>query len=347
MPTTLLGADADELERIAGTLRSAADELDGHAGSVTATLRAVAWVGGVATRFGSNWHGGHRPRIASTAQYVRDAAAQLDRNAAEQRRASQVAGGTGPPGVGPGAPTGDAPGGSSSSIDDEPGSPVLDRLGELLATLGLGRDVLEALAEHAHILEGAGVDKLLDILTNDDFVALLSGLDKVLDVGDVVVNLVSDFVEHPDLPFDDRIVHALADAATRFGIDQGVEYAANFLAQAATTALLPGLGAALAPFAGQAAGAIADAVIGEIIDAVDGATDFVDIAADAAVEAYRALKDTFGLVLDAAGAVIDVAGDAIDLAGDAAGAVVDAGGAVIGAGADVVGGVVGSLNPFD
>ena len=350
MPTTMLGADADELERIANTLRAAADELDGHAGSVTATLRSVAWVGGVATRFGSNWHGGHRPRIASTAQYVRDAATQLDRNAAEQRRASQAAGGTG----GTGGPVGSGGAGGSSSSVDAAGSPALDRLGDLIATFGLSRDVFEALAEHAHILEGPGVDELLDILTNDDFVALLSGLDRVLEVGDVVVDLVSDFVEHPDLPFDERVVHALADAATRFGIDQGVEYAANFLAQAATTALLPGLGAALAPFAGQAAGAIADAVIGQIVDAVDDATDIVDIAADAAVDAYQAIKEAFGLVLDVAGAVIDVAGDAIDLAGDAAGAVVDvggavidAGGAVLGAGADVVGGVVGSLNPFD
>lgn len=344
MPTTLLGADADELERIAGMLRAAADELDGHAGSVTATLRSVAWVGGVATRFGSNWHGGHRPRIASTAQYVRDAAARLDRNAAEQRQASRAAGGSAPAGsVGSGRA-----GGAGTSIGDvRPGSPTLDRLGDLLSTLGLGRDVLEALSEHAHILDGAGVDTLLDILTDDDFVALLSGLDHVLEVGDVVVNLVTDFVEHPDLPFDERVVHALADAATRFGVDQGVEYAANFLAQAATTALLPGLGAALAPFAGQAAGAIADAVIGQIIDAVDDATDFVDIAADAAVDAYRALKETFGLVLDAAGAVIDVAGDAIDLAGDAAGAIADAGGAVLDVGGDIVGGVVGSINPFD
>ncbi|MDW3215453.1 MAG: hypothetical protein R8G01_15735 [Ilumatobacteraceae bacterium] len=352
MPATMIGADADELERIAGTLRSVADELDSHAGSVTTTLRSVAWVGGVAARFGSNWHGGHRPRIAATAEYVRDAARQLDRNAAEQRQASRgggQAGGRGGPGptIGPPVPDPAGSGGSSSSIGDAPGNPTLDRIGDLLTTFGAGRDAVEALAEHAHLLEGAGVDRLLDILTDDDFVALLAGLDKVLEVGDVVVDLVSDFVEHPTLPFDERIVHALADAATLFGIDQGVEYAANFLAQAATTALLPGLGAALAPFAGQAAGAIADAVIGEIVDAVDGATDVVDIAADGAVDAYRAFKEAFGLVLDAAGAVIDVAGDAVDLAGDVAGAVVDAGGTVIGAGADAVGGVVGSLNPFD
>ena len=214
MSTTLLGADADELERIAGTLRSAADELDAHAGSVTATLRSVAWVGGVATRFGSNWNGAHRPRITSTAQYVRDAAAQLDRNAAEQRRASHSGSG-GPPG-GSAAPT---PGsGPSPSVGDEPGSPVLDRLGDLLTGLGVGHDVLELLAEHTALLDGLGVDKLIDILTNDDFVSLLKGLDQVLEVGEVVVNLVADFVENPGLPFDERVVHGLSDAATRFGI---------------------------------------------------------------------------------------------------------------------------------
>lgn len=344
MPTTMYGADADELERIAGTLRSAADELDGHAGSVTTTLRSVAWVGGVATRFGANWIGGHRPRIVSTAEYVRVAAARLDRNAAEQRRAGRAVGGTGDA-AGAVSTNGGTLGSSSSTAGGE--SPTLDRLGALLGVLGHGRGVLDALAQHAHVLEGAGVDGLLDILTNDDFVALLSGLDTVIEVGDVLVDLVGDFVEHPDLPFDERVVHALADASTRFGIDRGVEYAANFLVQAATTALLPGLGAALAPFAGQAAGAIADAVIGEIIESVDGATDVVDIAADAAVEVYRTLEDTFGLVIDAAGAVIDVAGDAVDLAGDAAGALVDGGGAVVGTGVDAAIAVVGSLDPFD
>lgn len=342
-PGTLHGADADELERIAGTLRTAADELEGHALSVTTTLRAVAWVGGVATRFGSNWHGGHRPRIVSTAQSVRAAAAQLDRNAAEQRTASLAAGAYGP--VGPG-PTNDGTLGSSASTTTG-AHPGIERLRDLLGTLGAGSAVLDALADHADVLDHSGVDELLDVLTHDDFASLLSGLDRLIEVGDVVVDLVSDFVEHPDLPFDERVVHALADAATRFGIDRGAEYAANFLAQAATTALLPGLGAALAPFAGQAAGAIADAVIGEIVAAVDGATDVVDLAADAAVDAYQALKDTFGLVLDAAGAVVDVAGDAADLAGDAADAITDVGGAVVAAGLDTAVGVVGSLNPFD
>lgn len=326
------GADADELERVAGALRAVADELDGHAGSVTATLRTVAWVGGVATRFGAHWTGGHRPRITSTAQHVRDAAAQLDRNAAEQRGASRAEDGASGR-IGPGATNGGALGSSSPGGG---GSRAIDRLGGLLAALDLGRDHLDAMAQHAHVLERAGVDELLDILTADDFTSLLVGLDAAIEVGDVVVDLVGDFLEHPDLPFDERIVHALADAATRFGVNQGVEHAARFLAHAATTALLPGLGVALAPFAAQASAAIADAVIGEIITAVDGATDVVDVAADAAVEAYRTLVETFGLVVDAAGAVLVVATDTLDLATDTLDL---AGGAAAG--------LVASLDPFD
>ena len=329
MPTTtaMHGADADELERIAGTLRSAADELDGHAGSVTTTLRAVAWVGGVASVFGANWSGGHRPRITSTARYVRDAAAQLDHHAAEQRRASQVSDSASGGSIARGVHAGGALGSSSSTADGE--IAPIDRLGAVFAALDLGHDGLEALAQHARALEGVGLDELLDVVTDDDFVSLLAGLDQAIEVGDVLVDLVGDFVEHPDLPFDERIVHALADAATRFGINQGVEHAARFLAQASTTALLPGLGAALAPFAGQAAGAIADAAIGEIVDAVDDATGVVDIAADAAVEAYRNLVEAFGLV------------------GDAAGAVLDAAAATVGVAADVAADAVRSLDPFD
>ena len=38
--------------------------------------------------------------------------------------------------------------------------------------------------------------------------------DQVLVAG--VIDTLTNFVEHPDLPFDERIIHALADAATSF-----------------------------------------------------------------------------------------------------------------------------------
>lgn len=369
MSTTLVGADADELERIATSLRSAADELDGHAGSVTATLRSVAWVGGVATRFGSNWNGGHRPRIISTAQYVRDAAAQLDRNAAEQRQASQSGtggsggaavppGGTTPGGTTPGGttPGGTTPGGGSSGpIPDSESPEYLGRIEDLLGSLGLARDQIEMVADLAERFKDSGeVGKLLDLLTDDNFATFLKGAGHVLDAGSVIVDAVTDFAENPDLPFDERIVHALADTAVRFGLNQGMEFAAEWLAGAATTALLPGFGAILAPFVGDIAGAIAGEVMDVVVDAIDGATDAVDAVADAVVAAYREVKDVVGVVADVAEAAVEVVGGAIDLAGDAAGAVIDAGGAVIDAGGaaidtglDIAGDVAGALNPFD
>lgn len=345
MTTTMLGADADELERIAGTLRRAADELDGHAGSVTTTLRSVAWIGGVATRFGSNWNGSHRPRIESTAQYVRDAAARLDRNAAEQRRACQRMGG------GSGGPASATKMNETNSPEAAPGldrPEYVDRIERLLEGLGLTAAQIEVVADLAERLSEHGeIGKLIDVLTDDAFAAFLDGADQVLDAGAVIVDAVTDFAEHPDLAFDDRIVHALADTAVRFGLNQGMEFSAEWLAGAATTALLPGFGVVLAPFVGDVAGAIAGQLMDVAVDAVDTATDIVDTVADAAVAAYQHVKAVVGVVADIAEAAVEVVGGAIDLTGDAAAAVIDVGGAVIGTGADLAGDAVGALNPFD
>lgn len=341
MTMTTVGADADELERIAGTLRSAADELDGHAGSVTATLRSVAWVGGVATRFGSTWSAGHRPRIASTAQYVRDAAAHLDRNAAEQRRASQTVSG----GIASVRPQGT----NSSAAAPGPERPdFVDRIERMLEGLGLAHEQIEMVADLAVRLgEHGEIGALIDLLTDDAFATFLEGAGHVLDAGSVIVDAVTDFAEHPDLAFDERIVHALADTAVRFGLNQGMEFAAEWLAGAATTALLPGFGVILAPFVGDIAGAIAGQLMDVAVDVVDDATDIVDTIADAAVAAYQDVKQVVGVVADVAEAAVEVVGGAIDLAGDAAGAVIDGGGALIGTGTDLAGDVVGALNPFD
>jgi hypothetical protein len=345
MTTTMLGADADELERLAGTLRSAADELDGHAGSVTTTLRSVAWVGGVATRFGVSWNGSHRPRIASTAHYVRDAAARLDRNAAEQRRASRSVGGAVVDPARAGPPSGPNSSGAAPGLAR---GEYVDRIERLLEGLGLTHAQIEIVADLADRLgEQGAIGTLIDVLTGDAFAAFLDGAGDVLDAGSVIVDAVTDFAEHPGLAFDDRIVHALADTAVRFGLNQGMEFAAEWLAGAATTALLPGFGVVLAPFVGDVAGAVAGRLMDVAVDGVDAATDIVDTIADAAVAAYQDVKAVVGVVADVAEAAVEVVGGAMDLAGDAAGAVIDAGGAVIGTGADLAGDVVGALNPFD
>jgi hypothetical protein len=313
MSAAMVGADAAELERVAHSLRVAADELDGHAASVTTILRSVAWVGGVAARFESEWTGGHRQRLRSTAVSIRTAATDLDRNAAEQRQASRI---------------GDSSATGTGSIDRIGGA--LDRLDVTHELIGVAAELVDDLADHG------AVGRFVDLLTHEDFVGFLDGAGHVLDVGTVVVDAIADFADHPDLAFDERIVHALSDVAVRFGLTEGTEQAAEWLAGAATAALMPGFGAVLAPFAGGLAGVLADTVMGAVVGAADGATDFVDLAADTAVAAYREAKEVFGVVADVARAAADVTGDALDLADAAAAALVDTG-------ADLV----GSLNPFD
>lgn len=335
MTDLLTGADADELERIARSLRATADDLDRRADALTLHLRTVAWVGGVASQFGSRWSGTHRPRMRSTADYVRDAAVRLERHAAEQRHASRS------------APVADLvtppPGGSDDGGSGDGGSDAVARLEAFLDDLGLARDVAGLVVAGAHALESLGVvDDLLDLLTSDGVRQFLDGFDAVLDLRPVLVDVVTDFVDHPDLAFDERVVHALADAAVRFGIDEGMEVAAEWVAGAATTALLPGFGVVLAPIVGQVAGAIAGEIADLVVDAIDETTDFVDVVADVVVDAYRDVKADFGVLVDLAAAAADVAGDAVELVGDVGSAVIEGTGDVIGGLAGAVGDVFGA-----
>ena len=328
MTPLMVGADADELERLAVTLRGAADDLDGHAGAMTMALRSVEWVGGVATRFGSNWRGGHRSRIAIASQHIRDAAAELDRSAAEQRAASRIdtSTPTGPPASGPAVPA------------------YVGRVTDVLTAMGAAQGHIDVVADLAQVLADRGeVAPMIDVLTDEHFVTFLRGADRVLDAGSVIIDAVTDFAEHPGLALDDRIVHALADTAARFGVEQGMEVAAEWLAGAATAALLPGFGAVLAPFVGQIAGAVAGELMDMAVDAVDGATDAVDRLADSVVAAYQGVKSSVDVVVDVAQAAAAVVGDTVDLAGDVAGLVVDAGDVIAGAGGDLV----GALGFFD
>jgi hypothetical protein len=84
----MYGADADELLRLAAEFNRTADELDREGGTLTRYLNQISWVGDVATNYVGQWTGVHIPRIGLSTQFLRDAAAQLARHAAEQREAS-------------------------------------------------------------------------------------------------------------------------------------------------------------------------------------------------------------------------------------------------------------------
>ena len=62
MSSTMYGADADELDRLAAEFNRAADELDRQGGALTGILNNVSWLGDTATRFLSDWTGIQLPR---------------------------------------------------------------------------------------------------------------------------------------------------------------------------------------------------------------------------------------------------------------------------------------------
>ena len=324
---TLAGADADALDHAALALRAAAADLDARADGLTAEVRSVAWVGGVAERFEANWRRTHRPRIRATVDAVRAAAERLERHAAEQRAASRAS-------PLPSRIESQTGGWSGAIPGDGAEHRLLGGLQALLDGLDAGRDVVESvIATVDRLGPSDGFEHLadfVDVLTDEAVRNLLIGADVVLDAGSVVVDLVADFVEHTTLSFDERLVHALADTAARFGVEQGMETAAQWLAGAATAALVPAFGAVLAPLAGEIAGVVAGEIVDAAIDAVDGATDVVDTIADAAVDAYRAVTASLGLLFDAGELAVAVVDGAVDVVGDAAGAIGDILGGVFG-----------------
>lgn len=95
---SMVGADHERLLEAVGQMRRAADELDSSQNLLQRMLSGVAWFGQVAANFVGVWNGSHRRNLMTTAQFIRDAADELERQAIQQREASSAASA----GVGPG-----------------------------------------------------------------------------------------------------------------------------------------------------------------------------------------------------------------------------------------------------
>lgn len=93
---TVYGADADELDALAAEFRRVADDIERGSSLLTRTISNLSWFGDVATAFMSDWTGANVPRIGLSTRFLRDAADELQRNAAQQRTASDgTTGGSG------------------------------------------------------------------------------------------------------------------------------------------------------------------------------------------------------------------------------------------------------------
>jgi len=294
---TVLGADADALDAAAVELRAGADELDVHAAALTASLRAVAWAGGVASQFAAIWTGGCHARMVAAAAHVRAAAVRLDQQAIDQRRASARAS---EPAACPVPEPFDAPGPASDAWPTE--RRLLDTWEAIVGDADLRRRALDAGSAAATLLADLDVidaDALVDFLTDPAFVAAVDTAEVAIDVGAFVVDVVQDFAAHPALAIDERLFHALADGAVRLGLNEGVEWATQWLFTTAGTVLAPGLGTAGGALLGRLAGVVIGAATDHLADAVDDAAGFVDGVADLALEAYRTAKALGGLAGDA------------------------------------------------
>lgn len=87
------GADADELDRLAGEFDRAADRLDRESGALSGILNSISWLGDAAGRYLSDWTGFQMPKVGLSILFLRDEASILRAQANEQRSASAGAGG--------------------------------------------------------------------------------------------------------------------------------------------------------------------------------------------------------------------------------------------------------------
>ena len=296
----MIGADPEALDTLAQQMQSAADELDGHSSGLTALLGGIDWIGDFASRFIGSWGGTHRVNLSSTSQFIRDAARQLSEQAAEQRGASDSDGGGSGPGSG--GPSGGPPsgGGSGQSPEDRE---FLDTLSDLLADMGIVLSAAE-LAELANVLDGLPTDELqafLDAVEGSPILDFIDAAGSVLDVGGLLTDAITDFVEHPDLPLDERLIHAGVEAALKFGASEGIDKA--------FTALGTAIGGPAGFVLGKGAGFVADLLFSQ----ADDAFNITENAADVLTE----------FIVDPVGTVEAIGEAAIDFLQDAPGEVVD------------------------
>jgi uncharacterized protein YukE len=89
----MLGADPDELDRLAQAFGAAARQVDTLTRHVSARLGHAPWHGLGADRFRSDWNRVHRAHLGDASAFLREGERELHRNATDQRDVSRGDGG--------------------------------------------------------------------------------------------------------------------------------------------------------------------------------------------------------------------------------------------------------------
>lgn len=327
--SVMYGADADELERIASEFRRTADELDGEGSALTGILNRVAWLGDVATRYLDNWTGVQIPKIGLSTQFLREAADTLERNARDQRETSAGSTGT----LTPVAPV-PQPGPANP---DEIRIPewIEDLLGELGLTTKVMKEIYDTLLNAIPISMLEDLEFLKDIFSGP-LGEMIKVFGDVLDVGNIVVDVLSDMADHSHLDPVERTIHAIVDTAARVAVAQGAEWVGSALGGVIGSAIPVG-GTALGVIIGKAAGMAIGEGIEMGVDLIDEHHDVYDTVADGAVEAWRKGVELYELGHEIVDGATEIAEDIVNAGVEG---IRDVGGAIIDIGEDVGGAII-------
>lgn len=308
------GADPDELDRLADQFTAAAARITSIQAALTPQINASPWAGRNADRFRSAWSAEHRRTFVAAAAFLADGARDLGDNADQQRRASHSPGGE-PGGVLVCTVPSTDQGADGAASDED-----LEAIARVLESLGLPAEAIGA------VLDVLGSTKLVaayfrGIADNDAFAAFIRGSRTFLDVGSMLVNLVSDLSQHAgEMPLDELLYHAVVETTLRFaadkGIDAGMDWAAKVVTPMVVGIVIPGVGAPIGAALSPAVGFLLKETLGEVakfgLDKLDDATDVFDTAADAGLASYRAVKEGVGMIADGVEYVGELGADVID-----------------------------------
>ncbi len=334
----IVGADPDDLERMAGRISAAGRQLSLLERRMTSQLYATNWQGGDADAFKSAWNARHRRDIAAAIVWLDEADAALRRNADQQRRASEADGGGGRGSKSPelAVPTPKESGGPLSDEDLERLRELLDKLGIPVGELGKWTGLIELLAK----TPAFNLDQLfgpLEQLSSFQWLSDAAGkASKALDIAGYALDYIEALGAHAGLPFDEMVVAASVTVGVAFAVDAGVDAASKFLGTAVASAAVAGtVTAPVAPLLGWLTSKFAGVALGTAVDFVDDQLGGTDAAVDASLDIYRYAKEhDFNVVamgVDAVGDAAEAVWDAgTDLVGDGLDTMKDAAGAVMG-----------------
>src|SRR5690606_18912344 len=146
----------------------------------------------------------------------------------------------------------------------DPGT--LARLDDALARVGGSLAVGPIAQLLGELGDGVLGERVVRFLVDGAALRVLGELGQAVDIGAVVVDLLADLVDHPQLDWADRLVHAVADAGLRFAVAEGMGAAVTFMTTALASAMLPGLGTVAGSLAGQVLGGLVANVLGGLVE---------------------------------------------------------------------------------